>query len=299
MLKRVFLFVLVNICIVVTVSIVLSLLGVRPYLEASGLNYQSLAIFCLVWGMVGSFISLLLSKQMAKWMMGVQIIDPNTSGEYGELVRTVHRLARAAGLEKMPEVGVYPSQEVNAFATGPTKNSSLVAVSQGLLRNMTRDEVEGVLGHEVAHIANGDMVTMTLIQGVVNAFVMFFARIAAYAVQQFLRGDDEEGQGVSHFAYMMTVVVFEILFGLLGAMVTAWFSRHREFRADAGGARLAGRHKMEAALQRLRSATALIQDNGAAVQTLKISGKPSKFMALFSTHPPLEVRINRLRQFQS
>ncbi|MFW7378344.1 MAG: protease HtpX [Oligoflexus sp.] len=299
MFKRIFFFALVNIGVIVTVSIVMSLLGIQPYLTQAGLNYESLLIFCLIWGMAGSFISLLISKKMAKWMMGVQIIDPNTGGEYGELVRTVHRLAKGAGLEKMPEVGVYPGQELNAFATGPSKNNSLVAVSQGLLRNMTRDEVEGVLGHEVAHIANGDMVTMTLIQGVVNAFVMFFARIAAYAVQQFLRGDEEEGQGVGGLAYMFTVIVFEILFGLLGAMVTAWFSRHREFRADAGGARLAGRPKMEAALQRLRSATGVVQDDGMAVQTLKISGKPSKFVSLFSTHPPLELRIERLRQFAS
>jgi len=296
MFKRIFFFALVNIGVIVTVSIVMSILGVQPYLTSAGLNYESLMIFCLIWGMAGSFISLLISKKMAKWMMGVKIIDPNTSGEYGELVRTVHRLAKAAGLGKMPEVGVYPGQEINAFATGPSKNNSLVAVSQGLLRNMTRDEVEGVLGHEVAHIANGDMVTMTLIQGVVNAFVMFFARIAAYAVQQFLRGDEEEGGGISHLAYIFTVIIFEILFGLLGAVVTAWFSRHREFRADIGGARLAGRNKMEAALQRLRSVSTAIQDDGATVQSLKISGKPSKFTALFSTHPPLELRIQRLRQ---
>lgn len=297
MFKRIFLFGLVNVAIIVMVSIILSLLGVEPYLQRNGLNYESLMIFCLVWGMAGSFISLLLSKKIAKWTMGVKIIDPNAGGQYGELVRTVHHMARAAGLSKMPEVGVYPGQELNAFATGPSKNNSMVAVSEGLLMHMTRDEVEGVLGHEVAHIANGDMVTMTLIQGVVNAFVMFFARIAAYAVQQFLRSDDEEGEGIGGLAYMLTVIVFEIIFGVLGSMVTAWFSRHREFRADAGGARLAGRAKMQAALEKLRRGTELIHDDGMAVQTLKISGKRSKLLALLSTHPPLEIRIDRLRNF--
>ncbi len=297
MFKRIFLFGLVNVAIIVMVSIILSLLGVEPYLQRNGLNYESLMIFCLVWGMAGSFISLLISKKIAKWTMGVKIIDPNAGGQYGELVRTVHQMAKAAGLAKMPEVGVYPGQELNAFATGPSKNNSMVAVSEGLLMHMTREEVEGVLGHEVAHIANGDMVTMTLIQGVVNAFVMFFARIAAYAVQQFLRSDDEEGEGIGGLAYMFTVIIFEIFFGILGSMVTAWFSRQREFRADAGGARLAGRAKMQAALEKLRRGTELIHDDGMAVQTLKISGKRSKLLALLSTHPPLEVRIDRLRKF--
>lgn len=300
MFKRFLLFGLVNIGVVITVSIILSLLGVEPYLTANGLNYSSLAVFCLIWGFVGSFISLLLSKKMAKWMMRVEVLDPQHGGEYGELVRTVHRLAKAAGLEKMPEVGVYPGEELNAFATGPSRNNSLVAVSDGLLRNMTRDEVEGVLGHEVAHIANGDMVTMALIQGVVNAFVMFFARIAAFAVQQFLRGDDEEGEsGFSHLAYMFTVIAFELFFGLLASMVVAAFSRQREFRADAGGAVLAGRAKMEAALKRLQSATDIIRSDSQSIQSMKISSKPSKMLALFSTHPPLEVRIDRLRKFAS
>lgn len=299
MLKRFFFFGLVNIGVIVTISIVMSVLGIQPWLSERGINYESLIIFCLLWGMIGSFISLLISKKMAKWMMGVKIIDPNTGGQYGELVRAVHNMARAAGLEKMPEVGVYPSPEINAFATGPSKNNSLVAVSEGLLRNMSRDEVEGVLGHEVAHIANGDMVTMTLIQGVVNAFVMFFARIAAYAVQQLFRGDDEAGEGLNYFAYYGTVIIFEILFGIIGAMVTAWFSRHREFRADAGGARLAGQPKMEAALKKLQAMSGAIKDDGMAVQSLKISGKRSKFMALLSTHPPLELRLARLRSYTS
>ncbi|HET9237326.1 MAG TPA: protease HtpX [Oligoflexus sp.] len=295
--KRILLFAAVNIAIVVTVSIVLNLLGVQPYLTSQGLNMGSLLVFCLIWGMVGSFISLLLSKKIAVWTMGVEIIDPRSSGRTAELVQMVHRLAKGAGLEKMPDVGIYPGMEINAFATGPTKNNSLVAVSQGLLNRMDREEVEGVLGHEVAHIANGDMVTMTLIQGVVNAFVMFFARIAAYAVSQMLRGDREEGEGLGHFAYMMTVFVFEIFFGILGSMIVAWFSRYREFRADAGGAKLAGRNKMIRALQRLKANAELPEEGAPAMAAFKISSKKGGWLHLFSTHPSLDVRIARLQQY--
>ncbi|NRA65802.1 MAG: protease HtpX [Pseudobacteriovorax sp.] len=300
MFKRFAVFAAVNIAIIVTISIVSSIifraLGIDPYYMSGGtLNYESLMVFCFIWGMGGAFISLLLSKKLVKWTMGVKIIDPNTGGQYGDLVRTVHHLAKSAGLSKMPEVGIYPGQELNAFATGPSRNNSLVAVSEGLLQHMTRDEVEGVLGHEVAHIANGDMVTMTLIQGVVNAFVMFFARIVAFAISQALRGDDEEGQGLGWFAHMAVVILFEILFGILGSMIVAWFSRQREFRADAGGARLAGRSKMEAALQKLRQGIELNSEASPSVASLKISSKKSKFLSLLSTHPPLEVRIQKLR----
>ncbi|RYZ95103.1 MAG: protease HtpX, partial [Proteobacteria bacterium] len=251
--KRIFLFAAVNIAMVVTISFVLRLLGVGNYLNAQGLDYGSLAVFCLVWGMVGSFISLALSRVMVKWSMGVRVIDPNSSGAEGDLVRTVHNLARAARLPAMPEVGIYDSPEVNAFATGPTKSRSLVAVSSGLLRTMNKAEAEGVLAHEIAHVANGDMVTLTLIQGVVNAFVMFLARIAAFAIQQALssRSDSEDRQPVGGgWAYHLTVMAFEIVLGIFGAMIVAGFSRWREFRADAGGAKLAGRDKMRAALQR-------------------------------------------------
>lgn len=301
--KRWLVFAAVNVAIIIMISIVMNLifglLGIDPsYMSGGKLNYQSLMIFCLVWGMGGAFISLLLSKKMVKWTMGVQLIDPNSTGEYGELARTVHRLAKSAGLPKMPEVGIYPGQELNAFATGPSKSNSLVAVSEGLLRHMTRDEVEGVLGHEVAHIANGDMVTMTLIQGVINAFVMFFARIAAFAVDQFLRGDDEEGQGLGWIAHMFVVIAFELLFGMIGMVIVAWFSRQREFRADVGGAVLAGRPKMEAALRKLQSGIELNSDANPSMAALKISGKPSKFAALFSTHPDLDLRIQRLREMK-
>ena len=196
----------------------------------------------------------------------------------------------------MPQVGIYESPEVNAFATGPTKSRSLVAVSTGLLRSMNKNEVEGVLAHEIAHVANGDMVTMTLIQGVVNAFVMFLARIAAFAVGQALasRGGDREDSAPSPILNWVMVIVFEILFGLIGAMIVASFSRWREFRADAGGAKLAGRENMRAALMKLRSYTERIDNEHQSIAALKISGRPGGFLALFSTHPPLEERIRRL-----
>ena len=295
--KRIFLFGAVNILVVVTLSIVLSVLGVQPYLTQYGLNYESLAIFCLVWGMGGAFISLAISRIMAKFAYGVQVIDPQTSdSNLRNLVQTVHTLARKAGLSKMPEVGIYDSPEVNAFATGPTKSRALVAVSSGLLNRMGRSEVEGVLAHEIAHVANGDMVTMTLVQGVINAFVMFFARIAAFAVSQALsKGDSDDRRGGSYFFQSIMVVVFEILFSFLGMIVVAAFSRWREYRADHGGATLAGREKMIGALESLRRSVELISDEQPAVASMKISGRPAKFMMLFSTHPSLEDRIERLR----
>ncbi|HYN42080.1 MAG TPA: protease HtpX [Thermoanaerobaculia bacterium] len=295
--KRVFLFVAVNVLVVATISIVLSVLGVRPYLTQRGLDLGSLAVFCLVWGFGGAFISLGLSRVMAKWGMGVKLIDPGTPDPtLQELVSTVHRLAQAAGLRTMPQVGVYDSDEVNAFATGPTKNRSLVAVSTGLLRRLRRDEVEGVLGHEIAHVANGDMVTMTLVQGVVNAFTMFLARVLAFFVAQLFRRD-EEGGGVSHIVYFVATLVFDIAFSILGSVVVAWFSRLREFRADAGGAQLAGRDRMVGALEALQRTYGIVDpaDSQAAVQTLKISGHPRGLMKFFSTHPPLETRIARLK----
>lgn len=296
--KRMALFAAVNIAIVVTVSIILNLLGVGRYQSAAGgLDHTALLAFCLVWGMVGSIISLLISKAMAKWTMGIQMVNPDAGGREGDLLRTVQRLAKAAGLRKTPEVGIYPGMEVNAFATGPTKSRALIAVSQGLLSSMGQGEVEGVIGHEIAHIANGDMVTMTLIQGVVNAFVMYIARVAAFAVSQFLRDNDEEGEGMGHLAYMLTVFVFEILFGILGSLIVNWFSRHREFRADAGGARFAGRQNMVSALQRLKTYSDREDDTAAGMATLKINHHRPKFLGLFATHPPLEERIARLQNF--
>ena len=290
MIKRVFLFVAVNALVLVTISIVLQVLGIRPYLTAYGIDYQALMAFCLVWGMGGAFISLGLSRIMAKWMMGVQVIDPRKAeGDLGDLVGTVHRLAKSANLPAMPEVGIYDSPEVNAFATGPTKARALVAVSTGLLGRMSQRQMEGVLSHEVAHIANGDMVTMTLVQGVVNAFVMFFARVIAFAVSQNVK---EESRRMVNF---MVTMALEIAFSFLGAMVVAYFSRRREFRADAGGAKLAGSASMIDALKALkRSIETIGVEEHASIATLKISGQSGGLMALLATHPPLEERIARL-----
>ncbi len=295
--KRIFLFLAVNFLVVITISTILSLLGVRPYINAYGLDYEALAIFCLIWGMGGAFISLGLSRIMAKWLMGVKVIDPNTSNpELRNLVDRVHRLALEARLPVMPEVGIYESPELNAFATGPMKSRSLVAVSSGLLNRMSDAETDGVLAHEVSHIANGDMVTMTLIQGVVNAFVMFLSRVIAFAVANALRGDRRDS-GFSYLTFYLVQFILEIFFMILGSMVVAWFSRYREFRADAGGARLAGREKMISALEALRRNFGTVDpDAQPAVQALKISSRPRGIMRLFSTHPPLELRIARLRE---
>lgn len=294
MFKRIFLFMLTNILVMVSVSIILSVLGVGNYLTASGINYSALMVFCLVWGFVGSGISLMMSKFMAKRMMGVEIVDDR--GQYGDLVRKVHTLSRQAGLTKMPEVGVYQSNEVNAFATGPSKNNSLVAVSTGLLHQMNTEEVEGVLAHEVAHIANGDMVTMALIQGVVNAFVMFFARIAAFALQNFLSGDrDDDRPANTGWAYHISVMVFEIAFSFLGMFVIAYFSRIREFRADSGAAKYAGKHKMISALKRLQQKIDFVDDSQDALKTMKITSKKG-LMNFLSTHPTLEDRIAALER---
>jgi heat shock protein HtpX len=292
--KRIFLFLLVNILVMTTVTAVLGLLGVQPYLQANGLDLKSLAIFCLVWGMAGSFISLLISRWTAKRMMGVQVIaqDSREPGAQA-LVQTVQRLTQAAGIP-MPEVGVYQSDDINAFATGPSKSRSLVAVSSGLLNKLDRPEVEGVLGHEITHIANGDMVTMTLLQGVVNAFVMFLARVLAFVVAQAFRSRDSDG--ISGGLYFICVMVFQIVFMVLGTLVVMAFSRWREFRADAGGAHLAGRESMVKALQALqRDHDAVTAAKAApALATLQINA-PAGMMRWFMSHPPLEERIERLQ----
>jgi len=292
--KRIFLFLLTNLAVVVTLSIVLSVLGVGRYIDPDGgLNIQALAIFCFVWGMGGAFISLQMSRWIAKRATGMKLVDGQTGrAELDWLYATVARLTRQANLP-MPEVGVYDSPEVNAFATGPSKSRSLVAVSSGLLRAMRQEEVEGVLAHEVAHIANGDMVTMTLLQGVMNAFVMFLARIIAFALASRGGERDDRGGGVSWIA----VIALEIVLGILGSLVTAWFSRQREFRADHGGATLAGRDRMIGALRRLASNSELVETQHQALATLKINGRRG-WMVLFSTHPPLEARIAALERFQ-
>jgi heat shock protein HtpX len=287
--KRVFLFILVNLLVITTINIVLSLLGVGNYMRSQGIDYQALLVMCVVWGFGGSFISLLISKPMAKWSMGVHVISPDTrDGTERWLLETVHRLSRQAGIEDMPEVGYFENPDPNAFATGATKNSALVAVSSGLMESMDKEQVEGVLGHEVAHVANGDMVTMTLVQGVINVFVLFLARILAAVVS---RG--ERGNGGSQF---LLVMLFQVVLSLLGSMVVAAFSRWREYRADAGGAMLAGKQKMISALQALQEAVQRRRRGPApvaeSVAALMISGGIG---SLFSTHPPLEDRIARLQ----
>lgn len=291
--KRVLLFVVTNLAIVVTLSIVLQILGVTGYIDADGVNVGALMVFCFIWGMGGAFISLLMSRAIAKMAMGVKLVTGQTGNpDLDWLYQTVQRLTAQAQLP-MPEVGFYESPEVNAFATGPSKRKSLVAVSAGLLRAMRRDEVEGVLAHEVSHIQNGDMVTMTLIQGVINAFVMFLARLIAFGVRS---SDNEEGGQNSYFMSFIVMIVLEIVFGILGMVVVAWFSRAREFRADAGGAALAGKGNMIAALRRLMDTKQLVDNREPALATLKISG--GRAWALLSTHPPLETRIKALESMR-
>ena len=299
MLKRVALLLAVNFLVIVTISILLNVLGIRPYMAANHIDYQQLMLFCLVWGMGGAFISLGMSRIMAKWMMGVQVIDPNTTDSHAQaLVQTVSRLARSANIP-MPEVGVYQSPDINAFATGPTKARSLVAVSSGLLEQMDRGQTEGVLGHEITHIANGDMVTMTLLQGVVNAFAMFLSRVIAWAITQGRRSDDDErSYGPSMMTYMVQIAI-EMVLLFLGSLLIMAFSRWREYRADAGGARIAGRENMIAALQRLQGDVQVASQTAQpAVQTLRISS-PGGMALLLMSHPPLEKRIERLQEMRA
>lgn len=289
--KRIFLFLATNIAVMLVMSVVLSLLGVNRFLTSNGLNLPMLMVFSLVVGFTGSIFSLLISKQMAKWSTGARVITSPSNSTEMWLVDTVGKLAQRAGIG-MPEVAVYQG-EANAFATGAFKNSALVAVSTGLLESMTKEEVEAVLGHEIAHIANGDMVTMTLIQGVVNTFVVFLSRIIGYAVDRALSRGNNDGPGIG---YMATVLVSQIVLGIGASLIVAWFSRHREFRADAGSARLLGSAlPMQKALARLGGVEpATLPESMAA---LGINDKPG-FMALFSSHPPIEQRIAALRNPQ-
>lgn len=286
---RIMLFVATNIAVILTFSVVSSILGLNRYVTASGLDYQALLVFCLVWGMVASFVSLQMSRWAAKTFLRVKVIPADSPGEYGWLVNMVHAQAKQAGLPKMPEVGVYQSDDANAFATGPSKSRSLVAFSSGILRLMNKNELEGVSAHEISHIQNGDMVTMTLIQGVVNAFVMFFARIIAYFASRSVK---EEFSGLVNF---ICIIVFQIVFGVLGELITSWFSRQREFRADAGSATLVGKESMKAALRALANAQQSKHGLPEGVAALGIRNKPmTGLMALRATHPPIEERIRRL-----
>ncbi|AEG92029.1 protease HtpX [Ramlibacter tataouinensis] len=285
--KRILLFVATNLAVVVVLGIVASLLGVNRYLTANGLNLGALLGFALIMGFGGAIISLLISKPVAKWSSGVQVIDGSEGPDERWIVETVRRFADKAGIG-MPEVGIFPG-EPNAFATGAFKNSALVAVSTGLLQGMTRDEVEAVIGHEVAHIANGDMVTMTLIQGVMNTFVVFLSRVVGYLVDSWLsRGEQRSGPGIGYF---VTTIVLDILLGFLAAIIVAWFSRQREFRADRGAAQLMGRKQpMINALARLGGMVP-----GDLPKGLQTAGITSGVGKLFSTHPPIEERIAALQ----
>jgi len=286
--KRIVLFLATNLAVMVVLSVIVSLLGVDRYLTQQGIDYRSLLVFAAVIGFGGAFISLLMSKTIAKWSTGAHLIDGSEGSAEYWLVQTVKRLAERAGIG-MPEVAVYEGAP-NAFATGAFRNSALVAVSTGLLQSMSRDEVEAVLGHEVTHVANGDMVTLTLIQGVVNTFVVFLSRVVGYFVDRVVF-KTERGIGPGFY---ITMIVCEIVFGVLASLIVAWFSRRREFRADAGSAKLLGTPQpMVAALARLGGL-----ESGALPQSMKafgISDRHGGIMALFATHPPIEERIAALQ----
>ena len=287
--KRIVLFLATNLAIVLVLSLSMRLLGLEPYLSAQGLNLNSLLLFAAVMGFGGSFISLALSKWMAKKTLGAGIITDARTPTEQWLVQTVARQAQASGI-KMPEVAIWDSPEVNAFATGMSRNSALVAVSTGLLQKMTREEAEAVLGHEVAHVANGDMVTLALIQGVVNTFVLFLSRVIGHTVDRLIF-KTERGNGP---AFWITVIIADVVLGILASIIVMWFSRRREFRADEGGARVAGRGAMIAALERLSSLHPQPLPDKMAAFGIS-GGGASGLKRLFMTHPPLEERIAALQ----
>ena len=289
--KRVLLFLATNLAVILVLGIAASVLGVNRFLTAEGLDLGLLLGFAALIGFGGAIISLLISKPMAKWSTKAQVINDSTDPTHRWLVGTVQGFAQKAGIG-MPEVAIYDGAP-NAFATGAFKNSALVAVSTGLLQSMSRDEVEAVIGHEVAHVANGDMVTLTLIQGVMNTFVVFLSRVIGYAVDSFLRRGDSENSGPG-IGYMITTIVLDIVLGFAAAIVVAWFSRHREFRADAGAAQLLGRKQpMINALARLGGMTP-----GELPKSVAAFGIAGGIGQLFSTHPPLEDRIAALQNAQ-
>jgi len=287
---RIALFLATNLAILLVLGVVMNVL--MPALGVDTSGYSGLLIFAAVFGFGGAFISLAMSKWMAKRAVGAQVISQPRNQTEQWLLRTVQRQSQQAGIP-MPEVAIYDSPEPNAFATGASKKSSLVAVSTGLMRNMTQDEVEAVLAHEISHIANGDMVTLTLIQGVVNTFVIFFARVIAGVIDNATRSNSQNGQGLGGIAYFAIVMVLELVFGILASIIVMWFSRQREFRADAGAAKLVGAHKMVAALRRLQGAPESTLDG--SMMAFGIQTKRS-FSELFMSHPPLAKRIQALRQ---
>ncbi|GAB0151135.1 MULTISPECIES: protease HtpX [Marinobacterium] len=291
---RIALFLATNLAVILVASVTLNLLGVEHYLSGTGLNLTSLLIFCAVFGFAGSIISLLLSKMMAKMSTRTQLIEQPRTEQERWLLDTVAELSQKAGI-KMPDVGIFPAQQANAFATGWNKNDALVAVSAGLMQRFRPEEIRAVLAHEIGHVANGDMVTLALIQGVVNTFVMFFARIAGYAVDSFLRrGEQSGGVGIGFY---ITTFVFEIIFGIIASTIVAWFSRRREYRADEAGAQLASPHAMIGALQRLKAEYGMPDQLEGQLTAFGISSHMKQgFMALFASHPPLDDRIAHLKQ---
>ena len=293
--KRIFIFLMINFIIVMTISSIISILNLQPYISHFGLNISSLLIFSFIWGMVGSFISLLFSKQIVKSLLKIDIINknPNTC-EKAFLINTIKELLQNTRIEKMPEIGIYSSSEINAFATGATKNSSLVAVSTGLLNKMNEEEIKAVLAHEISHIENGDMVTMTLLQGLVNAFVIFLARAAAFLISN--RGKNKNN--FSYFTFHLFSQIFQTIFMIFGWMGIAYFSRQREFRADTSGAKLVGKDKMIKALKSLQAMQntkePVYQKNIDAISYFKITNSNKKRASLFASHPLLSERIEKL-----
>jgi heat shock protein HtpX len=296
--RRIGFMLLLNVAVMITIQILLQFLGLNDHSQirygSARFQMSSLLTYCFIWGMTGSFISLFLSKWMAKTLMQVRVISAKDGTHEAQLLEMVKRLSRKAELATPPEVGIYESDQINAFATGPSQNNALVAVSSGLLRTLSRDQVEGVLGHEIAHIANGDMVTMTLLQGIINSFTLFFSYILSTMITQFLFRNEKNSERRHPFVEFFVRQILEVVFMLLGTLVICWFSRLREYRADAGGSRFAGKDKMISALQGLkRNHPSSFASSPSAFQALQISNKSSVW-ALFSTHPGLDDRIERL-----
>ncbi|WP_104202457.1 protease HtpX [Billgrantia saliphila] len=294
---RILLFLGTNLAVIIVASITLRLLGVEGYLTEQGMNFNALLIFCFIFGMAGSMISLFISKWMAKRSTGTVVIEQPSNATEKWLLDTVAELSQQAGI-KMPEVGIFPAQQSNAFATGWNKDDALVAVSAGLLNRMRPEEVRAVLAHEIGHVANGDMVTLALIQGVVNTFVMFFARVVAHLVDNFLRSRSDGQGGLGFMGYFAVVIVAEIVFGLVASAIVAWFSRFREYRADAAGAQLAGSGAMINALARLKAESDMPNQMPETLTAFGINaGQTRKIMErLFASHPPLDDRIRALKE---
>ncbi|WP_088073042.1 protease HtpX [Gottfriedia luciferensis] len=288
MFKRISFFIFINILVLITITTITTILGVPRYIGNAG--YLALLAFSLIAGFSGALFSLLFSRVMAKWVMRVKVIDPRNPqhDRVNFVLEETHRLAKIAGLKKMPQVGIYDSVEVNAFATGPSKKRSLVAVSSGMLETMDRHSISGVLAHEIAHIKNGDMVTTTLLQGIINTFVIFFSRLVANIISNFVREE------LSTLVYYACSILFEILFSILSSPIIFWYSRKREFKADQYAAEIGGKDNMILALESLRRNIKLVDNRQKSIAAFKISGK-EKFSKLFSTHPPLEQRIERLQ----